>query len=57
MNQMTLEIGWHVDQSGGLWNVNVDELNSHLRRSLHTKDGDYRVPLELVHERLQGRRR
>lgn len=56
MNQMTLEIGWHVDQSGGLWNVNVDELNSHLRRRLHTKDGDYRLPLELVHERLDARR-
>jgi hypothetical protein len=56
MNQMAFEIGWHVDQAGGLWNVEVDELNSHLRRSLHTKDGDYRVPLELVHERLRGRR-
>lgn len=55
MNQMALEIGWHVDQAGGLWNVGIDALNSHLRRSLHTKDGDYRVPLELVHERLHGR--
>lgn len=56
MNQMALEIGWHVDQAGGLGNIEVDELNSHLRRSLHTKDGDYQVPLELVHERLNGRR-
>ena len=56
MNQMAFEIGWHVDQVGGLWNVNVDELNRHLRRSLHTKDGDYQIPLELVHERLQGSR-
>ena len=56
MNQMTLEISWHIDRAGGLWNVDVDELNRHLRRSLHTKDGDYRVPLELVHERLQHRR-
>ncbi len=56
MNQMALEIGWHTDQAGGLWNIDVDELNSHLRRSLHTKDGDYRLPLELVHERLHGRR-
>jgi hypothetical protein len=56
MNQMAREIGWHIDQAGGLWNVEIDELNSHLRRSLHTKDGDYRVPLELVHERLQSRR-
>lgn len=53
MNQMAFEIDWHVDQAGGLWNVEVDELNRHLRRSLHTKDGDYRIPLELVHERLQ----
>jgi hypothetical protein len=52
MNQMALEI----DQAGGLWKVEVNDLNSHLRRSLHTKDGEYRVPLELVHERLQGRR-
>lgn len=55
MNQMALEIGWHADQAGGLWNIEIDELNRHLRRSLHTKDGDYRVPLELVHERLQRR--
>jgi len=57
MNQMAFEIGWHVDQAGGLWNIEIDELNRHLRRSLHTKDGDYRAPLELVHERLQSRRR
>ncbi len=54
MNQMAFEIGWHVDQAGGLESIEIDELNSHLRRSLHTKDGDYRVPLELVHERLQA---
>ncbi len=56
MNQIALEIGWHVDQAGGLWDVDVDELNRHLRRSLHTKDGDYRIPLELVHQRLQPSR-
>jgi hypothetical protein len=56
MNQMAFEIGWAVDQAGGLWNVDIGELNRHLRRSLHTKDGDYRVPLELVHERLENRR-
>jgi hypothetical protein len=56
MNQMALEIGWHADQAGGLWNVDVDELNRHLRRSLHTKDGDYQIPLELVRERLRGGR-
>lgn len=56
MNQMAFEIGWHVDQAGGPGNIDVDALNSHLRRSLHTKDGDYRIPLELVHERLHGRR-
>ena len=55
MNQMAFETGWHVDQAGGLENIEIDELNSHLRRSLHTKAGDYRVPLELVHERLQAR--
>jgi hypothetical protein len=53
MNQMAFEIGWAVDQAGGVWNVDIDQLNRHLRRSLHTKDGEYRVPLELVHERLE----
>jgi Domain of unknown function (DUF6933) len=53
MNQMALEISWHSDQVGGLWNIDVEELDHHLRRRLHTKDGDYRVPLELAHERLQ----
>jgi hypothetical protein len=54
MNQMAFGIGWHVDQAGGLESIEIDELNSHLRRSLHTKEGDYRVPLELVRERLQA---
>jgi len=53
MNQMGFEIGWAADRAGGLWNVDVDDLNRHLRRSLHTKDGKYQVPLELVHQRLQ----
>jgi len=54
MNQMASEIGWHVDQAGGLGNIETDELNSHLRRGLHTKDGDYQVPLDLVHDRLEA---
>jgi hypothetical protein len=54
MNQMALEISWHVDQAGGLPNSQIDELNSHLRRSLHTKDGDYQVRLELVHNRIEA---
>jgi hypothetical protein len=45
MNQMAFEIGWAVDQAGGLWNVDLDDLNRHLRRVLHTKDGEYQVPL------------
>ena len=53
MNQMAFEIAWVVDQAGGLWDIDVDDLNRHLRRSLHTKDGEYRVPLDLVHERLR----
>ena len=53
MNQMAFEIGWQVDRADGLWTVEVDELNRHLRRSVHTKDGDHRIPLDLVHERLQ----
>ncbi|MGH2947211.1 MAG: DUF6933 domain-containing protein [Solirubrobacteraceae bacterium] len=53
MNEMAFECGWHIDQAEGLWNINVDDLNHHLRRSLHTKDGQYQVPLELVHERVQ----
>ncbi|MGH3085325.1 MAG: DUF6933 domain-containing protein [Gaiellaceae bacterium] len=53
MNEMAFECGWHIGQAGGLWNIDADELNWRLRRGLHTKDGQYRVPLELVHERLQ----
>lgn len=53
MNQMAFEIEWAVDHAGGLFNANSDDLNHHLRRSLHTKDGDYQRPLDLVHERLQ----
>jgi Domain of unknown function (DUF6933) len=53
MNQMAFEIGWAVDQAGGLWNVDIGDLNRHLHRSLHTKDGQYRAPLELVDERLR----
>lgn len=53
MNEMAFECGWHIKQAGGLSNINADDLNRHLRRGLHTKDGQYRVPLELVHERLQ----
>jgi hypothetical protein len=50
---MAFEIGWHVDQAGGLESIEIDELNSHLRSSLHTKDGDYRVPLAtgVAHQR------
>lgn len=53
MNEMAFECGWQIDRAGGLWNVNIDDLNHHLRRSLHTKDGNYQVPLKLVLERLQ----
>lgn len=55
INEMALQCGWQIDQAGGLWKLNADELNRHLRRSLHTKDGQYRIPLKLVHERLQHR--
>lgn len=56
MNQMAFEIEWVVDQAGGLWNVDIGGLNRHLHRSLHTKNGEYRVPLELVHKRLRSGR-
>jgi len=57
MNQMAFEIGWHVEQAGGLGNIEFDELNSHLRRSLHTKDGDYQVPLIVTGGLRVGRAR
>ncbi|HEY5057941.1 MAG TPA: hypothetical protein VII51_02890 [Gaiellaceae bacterium] len=53
MNEIAFECGWQIDRAGGLWNVKVDDLNHHIRRSLHTKDGDYQVPLELVLKRLE----
>jgi hypothetical protein len=55
LNEMAFECRWHIDQVGGLWNVDIDHLNHRLRRSLHTKDGEYRVPLELVRARLSRR--
>jgi hypothetical protein len=55
MNEMAFECSWRAEQAGGLENINADELNRQLRRGLHTKDGDYEVPLELVHERLKRR--
>ena len=54
MNQMAFEIEWAVDQARGLGDVDIGHLNRHLHRSLHTKDGEYRGPLELVHERLRS---
>jgi hypothetical protein len=52
MNEMAFECGWHINQAGGLWKIKTDELNHHLRRSLHTKNRQYRQPLELVLEQL-----
>lgn len=52
MNEMAFECGWEIDSVGGLWKLDVDKLNHRLRRRLHTKDGAYRVPLELVLARL-----
>lgn len=56
MNQMAFEIGWAVDHAGGLWNLDIGDLNRHLHRSLHTKDGQYRVRLDFVHQRLRSGR-
>lgn len=55
MNQMAFEIEWSVDHAGGLFNVDSDGLNHHLRRSPHTKDGHYQRPLDLVQQRLEDR--
>jgi hypothetical protein len=52
-NELAFECGWQIDDAGGLWNIDADELNRQVRRGLHTKEGQYRRPLELVHERLQ----
>jgi hypothetical protein len=52
MNEMALECSWHIDGAGGLWNTDTDQLNHQLRRGLHTKDGDYHRPLDLVLNRL-----
>ena len=40
----------------GLGYVKLDELNASLRRGLHTKNGEYERPLELVLARLASRR-
>ncbi len=52
MNEMALRCRWQIDQAGGLPNIKTAELNHQLRRGLHTKGGEYRVPLELVLARL-----
>jgi hypothetical protein len=54
MNQMAFEIGWHIDPNRRpLERRHARPQSPPAARSLHTKDGDYRLPLELVHERLK----
>ena len=56
MNQMAFEValacrpGRRSSEGRGL-----DRLNHDLRRGLHTRDGGYRIPLDLARERLQAR--
>lgn len=53
MNEMAFECGWHVDQAGGLWNINAGAHSIATCAGACTpKTGQYGVPLELVHERL-----
>lgn len=54
MNQMVEE--WRFLAADRLDWVHPDVINHRLRRTLVTRDGDYRQPLELVSQRLEDRR-
>ena len=56
MNEMAFECSLMIEHGGGLGSVKLDELNASLRRGLHTKNGEYERPLELVLARLASRR-
>jgi hypothetical protein len=55
MNQMAFEVERAVDEAGGLWNVDLDDLNPHLRRGLHTKHGHAARTRARTTERSQHR--
>jgi hypothetical protein len=51
MSRMAYEIGWHSDQVGGLRHLNIDELNRHLRRTLHTKERLFQIAADELADR------
>jgi hypothetical protein len=54
MNEMALELRYHVADAGGLRRCDIDALNHGLRRTLRNRGG-YVRPIELVAQRLAAR--
>jgi Domain of unknown function (DUF6933) len=54
MNEMALELRYHVAHAGGLSRCDIAVLNHRLRRSLRNRGG-YVRPIELVAQRLTER--
>jgi hypothetical protein len=54
MNEMAIELRYHVTDAGGLRRCDIDALNHGLRRTLRNRGG-YVRPIELVAQRLAAR--
>ncbi len=54
MNEMAIELRYHVADAGGLRRCDIDALNHGLRRTLRNRGG-YVRPIELVAQRLAAR--
>jgi hypothetical protein len=54
MTEMAFELGWIIQDKGGLRRCDIDDLNRALRRMLWNR-GDYVRPIELVNQRLNTR--
>jgi hypothetical protein len=54
MNEMALELGYLIADTGGLRRCDIEVLNQRLRRTLRNR-GEYVRPIELVACRLTSR--
>lgn len=54
MTEMAFGLGWIIEDKRGLRRSDINYLNHALRRMLWNR-GDYVRPIELVHQRLDGR--
>ena len=56
MKEMAFELEWSIASDGGLYHVDIDELNHALRRQLRSRGRDYARPIELVNQHLANPR-